>query len=132
LVIERRTIPGETEAQAVNEIQTLVDQLTASDPTFKATVKTLFAREPFEVSNEASIVKILDRAATKVLGQPVDHGGVSFWTDAALLAAAGIETVLFGPHGEGAHAAVEWVDLQSVEQAALSLAQTAAAFCIEP
>ena len=42
--------------------------------------------------------------------------GVSYWADSALLAAAGIPTVLFGPRGEGAHAEVEWVDVASLEQ----------------
>jgi len=54
---------------------------------------------------------------------------VSFWTDAALHAAAGTDTIVFGPHGAGAHAAEEWVDLQTVEEAALIYAQTALAYC---
>ena len=34
----------------------------------------------------------------------------------ALLASAGIPTVLFGPRGEGAHAEVEWVDVGDLER----------------
>jgi acetylornithine deacetylase len=64
-----------------------------------------------------------------VLQRQLDPGGVSFWTDAALLAAAGIPTVVFGPIGTGAHAAEEWIDLHSVEQAAAIYAQTALAYC---
>ena len=129
LQIERRTLPGETEAQVVAEIQALIDQLSASDPTFKATVKSFFVRDPFEVSEDAAIVQSLDRAAANVLHRQLPHAGVSFWTDAALYASAGIETVLFGPIGAGAHAREEWVDLQSVEDAALVLAQTAIDYC---
>ena len=33
--------------------------------------------------------------------------------DSALLRAAGVETVVIGPAGTGAHAGVEWVDLDS-------------------
>jgi len=33
------------------------------------------------------------------------------WMDSAILAAAGVETVVCGPAGAGAHAAEEWVDL---------------------
>jgi acetylornithine deacetylase len=36
--------------------------------------------------------------------------------DAAMFMEAGIPTVVFGPHGDGAHADVEWVDLDSVRQ----------------
>jgi acetylornithine deacetylase len=42
--------------------------------------------------------------------------GVPFWADAALLAAAGIPTLLYGPCGHGAHAEVEWVELASAER----------------
>ena len=55
--------------------------------------------------------------------------GVPFWTDAALVAASGVPTVVFGPHGEGAHAAVEWVDLSSVERCVDVLLAVAADFC---
>jgi acetylornithine deacetylase len=51
-----------------------------------------------------------------VLGAEPETVGVSFWADSALLAAAGIPTVLFGPVGEGAHAEVEWVDVESLER----------------
>ena len=129
LCVERRTIPGETEAQAIAEIQALIDRLSASDETFRAMVKSFFARDPFEVSSAAPIVTAIQRAASDVLKQDTPPGGVSFWTDAALLASAGIETAVFGPIGAGAHAAEEWVDLNSVEQAALIYAQTAAAYC---
>jgi acetylornithine deacetylase len=49
--------------------------------------------------------------------------------DAALLAASGVETVIFGPRGAGEHSAVEWVDLDSVVQTAEILASTAVAYC---
>ncbi len=129
LRIERRTIPGETEAQVLAEIQALLDRLSASDETFHATVKSFFAREPFEVEPSNPIVQSVQAAATAILHQTVDPSGVSFWTDAALLSAAGIPTVVFGPVGAGAHAAEEWVDLQATEQAAAVYAQTALAYC---
>jgi acetylornithine deacetylase len=37
--------------------------------------------------------------------------------------------VVFGPSGAGAHAAVEWVDLESVYQTADILVQTAMSYC---
>src|SRR6185436_6261177 len=36
LQIERRTVPGETEAKAIGAIQPIVDRLHAADPTFNA------------------------------------------------------------------------------------------------
>jgi acetylornithine deacetylase len=55
--------------------------------------------------------------------------GVAFWTDAALLAGAGIPTVLFGPRGDGAHAEEEWVDLGSLERCAGVYLDLARALC---
>lgn len=127
--IERRTIPGETEAQAVAEIQSVVDCLSASDPDFHATVRPFFARDPFEVSPQAAIVQAVDRAAAKVRGVAPKHIGDTPWMDAALLQAAGIETVVFGAAGAGAHAAIEWVDVASVLQLAQILAEAAVEFC---
>ena len=129
LGIERRTLPGETEAQATAELQALIDRVAAADRAFHATLNRGMLREPFAVDDEAAIVRALDRAFAQVLKKQPDHAGVSFWTDAALHAAAGTDTIVFGPHGEGAHAAEEWVDLQTVEDAALIYAQTALAYC---
>jgi acetylornithine deacetylase len=49
--------------------------------------------------------------------------------DAALLAGAGIETVVIGPAGAGAHAAEEWVDVESCVQLAEVLSRTASDWC---
>jgi acetylornithine deacetylase len=51
------------------------------------------------------------------------------WMDAALLQAAGVETVVIGPTGTGAHADVEWVDLDSCEALAEILARAASSYC---
>jgi acetylornithine deacetylase len=39
---------------------------------------------------------------------------MTFWTDAAVLGAAGIPSVLFGPGGAGLHSAEEYVHLADV------------------
>jgi acetylornithine deacetylase len=127
--IERRTIPGETEAQAIREIQNLVDEIAASDPDFHAVVRSFFIREPFEVAPAAGIVKAVDNAVEKVLRHAAPHIGDTPWMDAALLQAAGIETVVFGPTGAGAHADIEWVDIESVEKLAVILAEAAIGYC---
>jgi acetylornithine deacetylase len=55
--------------------------------------------------------------------------GLPFWSDAALLAAAGIPTVVFGPSGGGAHADHEWLDLASVSRVRDVLVATATVYC---
>ncbi len=129
LRIERRTIPGETEASAMAEIEAILERLRRDDPTFSADARALFVREPFEVARDTDIVTTLDAAATRALGRPPEHMGDTPWMDSALLASAGIETVVFGPHGQGAHADEEWVDVESVIQTADVLVETARTWC---
>jgi len=129
LQIERRTVPGETEAQAVRELQQIVDRLAGADATFHATVRPFFVRDSFEISREARIVRALDQASTRVLGRVPNYMGDTPWMDAALLQAAGVETVVMGPSGGGAHAAVEWVEMESVAQIAAILAEAAIEYC---
>ena len=112
---ERRTLPGETATEIEADLRAA-----AGD----AEVRLLVSREPFEVDEGHELVHALGAAAgvSGVIGVP-------FWTDAALVAAAGIPTVLFGPAGEGAHAAVEWVDVSSLERCRVMYAAVAAALC---
>ena len=59
-------------------------------------------------------MRALRSSAAQVTGREPELVGVPFWTDAALLAAAGIPTVVYGPAGDGAHADSEWVEIGSV------------------
>jgi acetylornithine deacetylase len=68
-------------------------------------------------------------AAADVLPLAPRVGGVSYWADSAFIAAAGIPTVLFGPGGEGAHAAEEHVSLADTEAVARTLVGVAERFC---
>ncbi|HEY9518575.1 MAG TPA: M20/M25/M40 family metallo-hydrolase [Gemmatimonadales bacterium] len=127
--IERRTVPGETEAGAVGEIDALLDRLRQADPSLRISRSTFFSRDSFEIGPDAGIVRALDAAARRVLPEPPPHVGDTPWMDSALTAAAGIETVVFGPHGTGAHAAEEWVDVESVVTTASVLVETARDWC---
>lgn len=129
LTIERRTVPGETVEGATAELQGIIDRLAQQDSTFKATVKATFWREPFEVRKDAEIVQILDKVLDERLGHHPEHTGQTFWTDAALIADAGTETVLLGPTGYGLHSAEEWVEMDSVVDLAYVLAETAIQYC---
>jgi acetylornithine deacetylase len=129
LQIERRTVPGEDEAQVLREVQSLLDGLSSSDPSFQARLESFFVRPPFEVARDADLVMRLADAATAVLGKEPRFVGDSPWMDSALLAGAGVETVVFGPAGTGAHAEEEWVDVESMERCAAVLAATAVSYC---
>ena len=116
LQAERRTIPGETAELAERELHQIVDRAGEGDPDFSARIRAPISREPFAVSEDSEIVGLVRRHATDVLGAAPEVVGVPFWADSALLAAAGIPTVVFGPLGEGLHSEVEWVDVASLER----------------
>jgi acetylornithine deacetylase len=117
LRVERRTLPGEDAAAIEAEARALLDGVRGS-------VETTFVRHPHEVPEDAEIVALLRRHAPEARTT-----GFPFWTDAAVFGAAGIPTVLYGPDGDGAHAAVEWVDLASVERCTDVLTAVARDFC---
>jgi acetylornithine deacetylase len=112
--IERRTIPGETEVDVVAEIVRLLDALARDDPSFRGEAKALLTREPFETTPDGAVARAVTAAASHVLGRSPPVVGMSYWMDAALFHAAGIDTVVIGPTGAGAHAVAEWVDIASV------------------
>lgn len=129
LSVERRTVPGESPEQAEAELVRIVEDLERADPSFKAAVRRGLHRGPLETPPEADIVKAVREATAKVLGRPASIAGVPFWTDAAILSAAGIPSLLFGPSGAGAHSPDEWVDLASVKACAEIYLAAAMDFC---
>ncbi len=121
---ERRTVPRESPVTVERELRAILDERAAADPDFDAALRMGFSRGPFEIAREDPFVELVRRHA----GDP-PLTGVGYWTDAALIAGAGIPAVLFGPGGEGAHAVVEWVDLDSVARCTEVLVAVARDFC---
>ena len=129
LQIERRTIPGETKALVEAEIQEVISTVQAADPSVVASHTTTVVREPLAVPENAPIVQLLSQQAASIRGAAPPIVGETFWTDAALLAAAGIPAILYGPGGAGAHAVVEWADLEQLQACTDVLLATVLAFC---
>jgi acetylornithine deacetylase len=129
LEIERRTLPGETLTVVEAEMSDLLARVVRADPACNVGVRTLVARDPFEVAFAAPHVQMLVRHARAMLRREPAEVGFTGWMDSALLSQAGIPTVIFGPGGAGAHAVVEWSDLEQVEQATAVLTMVACDFC---
>ncbi len=129
LSIERRTIPGETPDAVEGGLREMLGHLESKDPTFKATLRRTFSRDPMEARLDSPIVVSLARQVRRVTGKDAVFSGMSGWLDSALLSSAGIETVVLGPSGEGLHGEVEWVDLESVHLCREIMRETAAEFC---
>jgi acetylornithine deacetylase len=121
LKVERRTLPGESPESVKTEVQAIARE--------SGDVRILLARDPSEVAPTHPIVQAVRDAATERLEGAPREVGVSYWMDAAILTGAGIPTVTLGPVGMGAHAAVEWVDLDSLLACAEIYVSAARSFC---
>jgi acetylornithine deacetylase len=126
LRIEHRLLPGETAAGVLDLWHSRLADLSHQDDHFRADLELLLERPAFESSPTAPIVTTLKNALQQATGVPPKISGLLAWLDSAYLAGAGIDTVIFGPGGEGAHAAVEYVDLEEVFTCAQVLASAAA------
>jgi acetylornithine deacetylase len=114
LQMERRTLPGESERCALEEVQEILRDLAADDPTFRGSARHLFSRPAYEVSSDHALPGAVAAAVTRTTGVKARTGGASFWTDAAILGQAGIPAVLFGPGGAGLHSTEEYVNVADV------------------
>lgn len=129
LKLERRTIPGETPADVLDEVRGACDAIHARRATFAAEVRLLVAQGPSDVPVESPLVRALD-AAIRERGVRVVVEGMSAWTDAALLNDAGIPAVCFGPGDISlAHAAEEYIPLDEIDRATDVLATFAGHWC---
>lgn len=113
LQMERRTVTGETDARVESEIQALLHRLGGEDPAFEGLVRLVVARPAYEIDPSHRLCLALGAAIARA-GRPGAPVGASFWTDAAILADAGIPSVLFGPGGAGLHSTEEYVVLDDV------------------
>jgi acetylornithine deacetylase len=108
--VDRRTLPGETEASVVKSIGKLISSIGV-----KATItgEKTGPTSPLETSSKHPLVRLLMQSAGQ--REPL---GVRYFCDASVLATAGIPSVVFGPGDIAqAHTADEWISLESLELA---------------
>ncbi len=128
LQMERRTIVGESEDRVRNEILEILDALRREDPEFESDARLTFTRPPYELSAAHELPRALAHA-TASTSRPAETVGMSFWTDAAILAGAGLPSVLFGPGGAGLHSTEEYVTVDDVIACRDALARLALDWC---
>ena len=127
--LERRTVPGEDAFSAVGELEHAIEIARRRYPQLDASVRMTLDRDPSEVDPESDIATVVRSSAQEVLGIAPDVIGAAYWMDMALLNAAGIPAVAFGPSGQGEHADVEWVDIASLGLCVQTYLNAAARIC---
>jgi acetylornithine deacetylase len=129
LRMERRTIRGEPEQCGFAEVENILNQLRSEDAEFTASGKFLFSRPPYLASFSGfGLPEMIANAIARKGVQPV-MGGMSFWTDAAILGEAGIPSIVFGPGGAGLHSVSEYVLADDVLTCRDALIELATEFC---
>ncbi len=107
--IDRRTLPGETEASVRREIAALLESKKLSATISSAKLAPALA---LETDDKLPLVQAFLRS----VGQS-RPAGVDYFCDAAVLSAGGIPSVVFGPGDIAqAHTADEWISLAGLER----------------
>ncbi|MEY2427912.1 MAG: succinyl-diaminopimelate desuccinylase [Verrucomicrobiota bacterium] len=114
ILVDRRTLPGETEAGVQREIKSLLRK--------RHLVATLMNGKmasclPLETNHKLPLVAKFLRSLRQA--RPA---GVHYFCDASVLAHGGIPSIVFGPGDIAqAHTADEWISVRSLEAAGLKL-----------
>jgi succinyl-diaminopimelate desuccinylase len=111
VLLDRRTLPGETIDSVTGEIQEIIDEVKSEDPEVDATLRLVGFGEPFETSPDESICQIAKKTLDE-LGLNSDFVGYEQVSDGRFFAEKGIPTILIGPGiAQRAHTANEHLEL---------------------
>jgi acetylornithine deacetylase len=129
LQVERRLIPGEARDDVETEMTALLASIASLDPDFASSYEITFYRGPMEVPQDEEICKVLESSIREVTGEKPLFVGGSGWLDTQLIWEGGTPAIAFGPTGGGAHAATEYVELDSVIKSAKVVESAILHFC---
>ncbi len=129
MTIELRTLPGESADGLLERLAELVEEARPGLGAAAPELALELARPPLEARPGGALGQAMAAALAAELGEAPAPAGVGYWTDAAIFAATGGEVLLVGPSGDGAHADVEWADLESVAATARVLRRVAESYC---
>lgn len=130
VTVDRRVIPGDSIDDAVADLDELLEQLRALDPTLEVERRVMMAVPPVEVPEELPLCRIMRDTTAQILGKDLGYSGLRGSTDAATFQSAGIPTLIFGPGSlsKAAHRANESVPLAELHAAARILALSVVRF----
>jgi succinyl-diaminopimelate desuccinylase len=96
ILVDRRFIPEESEAQARREIGRVVKEFAAKHRKVRVKMKMILAYDPMITAPDHPLVRTVRRVARKVLGRDVPPSGSQGSTDIAAITALGVPTVVLG------------------------------------
>ncbi len=137
LQLDRRYIPQEPLEQVLHEYQQILDDLSAENPTFKASMKRMESNMAtldhlaMEIPLDDPLVTKLEAVLEHLQGKPPKISAFGGWTDASLISNyARIPTLVFGPGDLSvAHSPAERVSVEELRLATLAYALLGAEIC---
>lgn len=95
--LDRRIVPEEFSEAVEAELLQVIEAAASAFPQAKMTVRRiLLARPLVPLPGTERLSEVLCRHASRIMGEPVEPGGVPLYTDARHYAAAGVPIVLYG------------------------------------
>jgi len=96
ILVDRRFIPEESEAQVRKEIARVVREFAAKHREVKVSMKMILGYDPMVTSPNHPLVRTVRKVAEKVLGRDVPACGSQGSTDMAAVSALGIPIAVLG------------------------------------
>ncbi|MCX5659830.1 MAG: M20 family metallopeptidase [Planctomycetota bacterium] len=114
--IDRRVVPGEDPQRVLPDVEAVLKELKAADPTLEAEQELLFSAPPLSQRHNGALLAEVQSTLGK-LGLPIEPLGVPFATDAGDLDAAGIPAIVIGPGDIAqAHTKDEWLEVDQLHR----------------
>ena len=130
LVVDRRYLPSESAESVKRELEGLIGQVRTEDPRFEAEVTLAKNFPPYYCRPEEEIVKVLQEARRKVIGEEGKFGAWRFGVDGSFIHRAGIPCAGFGPGNEDlAHTPEDYIPVDDLIGAAKVYAQALVDAC---
>ena len=128
LRLERRTVDGEHDTTALDEVNEILDALRAEDSSVEASAQLMFHRRAYVTPSGHNLPTQMEEAL-RSCGRDTTREGMTYWADTAVLGHAGIPSIIFGPGGEGYHGLVEYVRSDEVLTCRDALIHLARSYC---
>jgi acetylornithine deacetylase len=128
LRLERRTIEGEPENTALDEVNEILKVLIEEDSEFKASASLMFNRRAYVTPADHNLPSLMEEAVRHT-GHETTREGMTYWADTAVLGHTGIPSIIFGPGGDGFHALEEYVRTEEVLICRDALIELAGRYC---
>jgi acetylornithine deacetylase len=125
LILEKQVGPYEGATAVKTQIAA---DLSALDDRVRARIRWEI-RESFSAADTHALTRILREKIAIQRGIAGVSKRLEGWTEAGVLVAHGIPSIIFGPEGGEAHTTHEWVDVTTITKAADILSVTAEEFC---